>query len=56
MSLKLRYLADSAMARGPRLSIMLHKSKGLAMNSGNLAKIYVIEIKRLSRFRGGAGQ
>jgi hypothetical protein len=28
-----------------RLSMMYQKSKGLAMNDGNLAKIYIIENK-----------
>jgi hypothetical protein len=48
MSLKLRLLADFAVARVPRLSTMCQKQKGLAWNGEKLAAIYVIEIKMVS--------
>jgi hypothetical protein len=39
-----------------RLAMMCQKQKGLAMNSENLGKIYVIENKIVSQFPGGQGR
>jgi hypothetical protein len=41
--------------KGTRLSMMYQKLKGLAMNRGNLAKIYIIENKIISRCRAARG-
>jgi hypothetical protein len=35
---------------------MYQKQKGLAMNCENLTRIYIVEIKIVSRFCGGQGQ
>jgi hypothetical protein len=48
MSLKLRLLADFAVARVLRLSTMCQKQKGLAKYAENLSDVYVIEAKVVS--------
>jgi hypothetical protein len=47
-SLKVSYLADSAVARAPRLSTMCLKRKGFEIIFENLAKIYVTDNKIVS--------
>jgi hypothetical protein len=46
-------IPETGRKRKGRLSIMYQKHKGLAMNSENLVKIYVIENKIVSLSHGG---